>query len=175
MLPIKTCKPWNPVATKKLDPYAPSAIVKVASLYSLPWRKEKYTPRITVLAKPWIPFGRSPSISLWCAQVTVTPEASKTPVFNKGISKGFKGTIPEGGQQEPNSKLGANLLWKYAQKKAKKKQISDTINKIMPQRNPFDTCIVWNPWNVASRIISRHHWIIVNPTKIKPKIIVKIE
>lgn len=29
--PIMTCSPWNPVATKKVEPYTPSAIVKGAS------------------------------------------------------------------------------------------------------------------------------------------------
>jgi hypothetical protein len=34
VVPIKTCKPWNPVAIKKVDPYTASAIVKGASIYS---------------------------------------------------------------------------------------------------------------------------------------------
>ena len=29
--PMITCRPWNPVATKKVDPYTPSAIEKGAS------------------------------------------------------------------------------------------------------------------------------------------------
>ena len=29
--PVITCGPWNPVATKKVEPYTPSEIVKVAS------------------------------------------------------------------------------------------------------------------------------------------------
>jgi hypothetical protein len=32
--PINTWAPWNPVATKKVDPYTLSAIVKDASMYS---------------------------------------------------------------------------------------------------------------------------------------------
>lgn len=32
--PIRTWRPWNPVATKKVDPYTLSAIVNGASLYS---------------------------------------------------------------------------------------------------------------------------------------------
>lgn len=33
--PISTCSPWNPVLTKKVDPYTLSAIVNGASKYSL--------------------------------------------------------------------------------------------------------------------------------------------
>ncbi len=29
--PIITCSPWNPVATKNVDPYTPSEIVNEAS------------------------------------------------------------------------------------------------------------------------------------------------
>lgn len=36
VVPIKTCRPWNPVATKNVVPYAESAIVKEASTYSRP-------------------------------------------------------------------------------------------------------------------------------------------
>jgi hypothetical protein len=49
------------------------------------------------------------------------------------------GVIPTGGQQQPNSGVGANLLWKKAQKKAKKKHTSDKINSIIPQRSPVAT------------------------------------
>ena len=31
VVPMITCKPWNPVATKKVEPYTPSAIVNGAS------------------------------------------------------------------------------------------------------------------------------------------------
>lgn len=82
---------------------------------------------------------RSPSISLWWAQVTVTPDANRTAVFNNGTLKGFSGLIPIGGQQHPISGVGESLLWKKAQKKAKKKHTSDRINKIIPKRNPFVT------------------------------------
>ena len=53
-----------------------------------------------------------PCINEWCAYVTVAPEDSNIIVFNKGISKGFKGSIPAGGQCAPNSTVGANALWK---------------------------------------------------------------
>lgn len=48
---------------------------------------------------------------LWWAQVTVTPEASKTAVLSRGTSKGFNGTMPVGGQHPPNSGVGARLAW----------------------------------------------------------------
>jgi hypothetical protein len=67
------------------------------------------------------------------------------------------GVIPIGGQQHPSSGVGANLLWKKAQKKAKKKHTSDKINRIIPHRSPFATYDVWWPRNVASRTTSRHH------------------
>lgn len=30
-VPMMTCRPWNPVVTKKVEPYTPSEIVKGAS------------------------------------------------------------------------------------------------------------------------------------------------
>jgi hypothetical protein len=84
-------------------------------------------------------FDRFISISLWCAQVTVTPDARSTAVFRSGTLNGLRGLIPVGGQQHPSSGVGANLLWKNAQKKAKKNSTSDVINKIIPHRRPFVT------------------------------------
>jgi hypothetical protein len=49
------------------------------------------------------------------------------------------GVIPIGGQQHPSSGVGASLLWKNAQKKAKKKHTSDKINNIIPHRSPLAT------------------------------------
>lgn len=48
---------------------------------------------------------------LWCAQVTVTPDANSTAVFSRGTSKGSRAVIPVGGQQPPNSGVGAKLEW----------------------------------------------------------------
>jgi len=81
-------------------------------------------------------------------------------VFNRGTSKGLKVAIPMGGQIPPNSTTGAKLLWKKAQKKERKKKISDTINKIIPQRRPSSTMFKCNPWAVPSLEMSRHHWYI---------------
>ena len=59
--------------------------------------------------RPWIVILREPSISLWCAHVTVTPEARRTAVFSRGIEKGLMGQIPVGGQVHPSSGVGARL------------------------------------------------------------------
>ena len=70
----------------------------------------------------------------------------------------------------PNSIFGDKLLWKNLQKKDTKKKISEIINKIIPHFNPLITYIVCNPWNAPSRVISRHHWYIVNNIIIIPNI-----
>lgn len=46
--PIKTWAPWNPVATKNVDPYTLSAIENEASRYSPACRIVKYTPSLIV-------------------------------------------------------------------------------------------------------------------------------
>ena len=76
---------------------------------------------------------------LWWAQVTVTPEASRTAVFKRGTANGFRTLIPVGGHVHPSSGVGAKELWKKAQKNAKKNKTSDAINKIIPHRSPFVT------------------------------------
>lgn len=63
---------------------------------------------------------------------------------------------------------GDKLLWKKAQKNEIKKNTSEIMNKIIPHRNPNVTGIVWRPWNVPSREISRHHWYIVSIVIIFP-------
>jgi hypothetical protein len=47
--------------------------------------------------------------------------------------------MPVGGHAQPNSGVGDKLLWKNAQKKAKKNNTSEVINRIIPHRNPFVT------------------------------------
>jgi len=66
-------------------------------------------------------------------------------VFNKGINHGLIISIPFGGHTQPISGAGFKLEWKNAQKKAKKSIISETINKIIPKRNPYCTAEVWAP------------------------------
>lgn len=62
----------------------------------------------------------------------------------------------------PISTVGDRLLWKKAQKKEIKKNTSEVINKIIPHRMPFETDNEWSPCIVLSRVMSRHHWCIVN-------------
>ena len=102
--------------------------------------------------------------------MTVTPEDSRTAVFRRGTRNGLMGLIPVGGHDTPSSIVGASLLWKKAQKKAKKKQTSDVIKSIMPYRSPVLTGRVWKPWKVASRITSRHHLMIVSSRSNVPAI-----
>ena len=82
-------------------------------------------------------------------------------MFKRGTRNGLRGVIPVGGQVTPISTDGASLLWKNAQKKAKKKHTSEVMKRIIPYRSPFSTIAVCLPWNVASRITSRHQLIIV--------------
>jgi len=137
--PISTWAPWNPVATKNVEPYTLSAILNDASIYSPAWRKVKYSPSATVKIRAWVVLARLCSSKLWWAHVTVTPDANRTAVFSKGTLKGFNGVIPVGGQAHPNSGVGDRLLWKNAQKNAKKNSTSDVINKIIPHRSPLVT------------------------------------
>ena len=51
-----------------------------------------------------------PAISLWCAQVTVAPDASRTAVFRSGTENWFSGYRPVGGHAQPISGVGARLL-----------------------------------------------------------------
>jgi len=100
----------------------------------------------------------------WWAQVTVTPELSRTKVLRNGTSKALNTKIPAGGQFLPTSTFGLRLLWKKAQKKDKKKNTSDTINNTMPQRSPKLTNEVWNPWEAPSIVTSFHQ---LNAVKIR--------
>lgn len=120
-----------------------------------------------MIANAWTPCKCLFSNKAWCAHVTVAPEANKIDVLSNGTWKGLKTKILAGGHSKPSSKVGLKLLWKNAQKKEKKNKISDTINKIIPQRKPTPTLKVCKPWNLPSREISRHHW---NIDRIIPKI-----
>jgi hypothetical protein len=76
--------------------------------------------------------------------------------------------IPTGGQQHPTSGVGANLLWKNAQKNAMKKHTSDKINNSIPYRSPLATYDVCWPKKVPSRETSRHHWYIDSIVTARP-------
>jgi hypothetical protein len=97
------------------------------------------------------------------------PEDTNTIVFSSGTWKGLNTTNPSGGHTPPNSTLGANLLWKKAQKNLKKKNTSDTINKSIPQRNPSSTIALWCPCTLPSREMSRHHWYITKRRIVSPR------
>lgn len=126
---------------------------------------------MTVHQRPCKVLEWSPSIKAWWAHVTLTPEDTRTIVFNKGTWNGLKVKIPKGGHRAPTSVLGAKLEWKKAQKNLRKKKISEIINKAIPPRRPSSTIDVWRPWVEPSREISRHHWIITNKIILRPTII----
>ena len=67
-------------------------------------------------------------------------------MLSRGTWNGLIGSIPVGGQHAPSSTVGARLLWKNAQKNAKKKRTSDVMKRIIPSRRPMPTGIVWHPW-----------------------------
>lgn len=60
-------------------------------------------------------------------------------MFRRGISIGLKVWIPLGGQVIPSSTLGDKELWKNPQKNEIKKNTSEVINRIIPQRSPIVT------------------------------------
>lgn len=109
-------------------------------------------------------------IALW-AQVMVIPDDNKIIVLSIGILIGLNEVIPLGGHSIPISIDGDNLLWKNAQKNDTKKNTSDIINKIIPHFILLTTFLVCNPWNVDSRMTSRHHWIMVNKIISTPRYI----
>jgi hypothetical protein len=96
-----------------------------------------------VIKRARIEPGRLPAINAWCDQVTEAPEESKRMVLSNGSSHGLIGTIPAGGQAQPSSTVGANAESKKAQKIEKNKQISDTINSMIPIERPRCTAFVW--------------------------------
>jgi len=91
VVPIITCNLWNPVATKNVVPYAESAIVKGASKYSYACSAVKYSPNNTVKNIPWVAYVALFSSRPCWAHVTVTPDASRIAVFNKGTFIGLNG------------------------------------------------------------------------------------
>lgn len=145
-------------------------MVKGASQYSPICKAVKYIPKKAVRDRACVASFIFFSRRLWWAHVTVTPEAKRTAVFRRGTENGLIGVIPVGGHLHPISGVGARLLWKKAQKKAKKNITSDVMNRIIPRRRPDSTRDVWCPRKVASRIISRHQRIIVRPVINRPKV-----
>lgn len=78
--------------------------------------------------------------------------------------------MPGGGHVQEISGVGAKLLWKKAQKKAKKNIISEIINRIIPNFRPLKTNDEWWPCRVDSRTTSRHHWAIVRVIITNPSV-----
>lgn len=144
-------------------------MVNGASIYSYAWSIVKYIPSRIVKIKLCLVWVKLFSMILWWAHVTVKPEVNRINVFNRGICKGLNGIIPCGGHIMPSSIVGESLLWKKLQKNEIKKNTSEVINKIIPQRNLIVTGYVCNPWNVPSREMSRHHWYIINIIVTIPK------
>jgi len=130
---------------------------KGASLYSKPWKKEKINPKEMVVAKAILALLKFFLSISWWLHVIETPEDKRRIVFNKGILMGLKEVTDRGGHIWPNSMVGEILLWKKAQKKDKKKNTSEVINKIIPVFKPFITMNECCPWLEASRWMSRHH------------------
>jgi len=151
-----TCNPWNPVATKKVLPYAESEMENSACIYSIAWSNVKYAPKRQVIIRDRLEFFMFfLIISLW-VQVTDTPDLTKIIVFNKGTFIGLKELMYLGGQFNPISILGEILEWKYAQKNEKKNKTSEVINRIIPIFNPFEIIEKCEPCFVVSAIIFVH-------------------
>jgi len=166
-VPIITCSPWNPVATKKVVPNTESAIVYDVSKYSIACKAVNTTPSNIVKIKPFIVSFLLPAIIALCDHVILAPELNRIAVFNNGTSKAFNGVIPTGGHTLPISIVGTKALWKNPQKNEKKNTTSVKINSIIPILNPFCTTKVCNPKYVPSLITSLHQTTITNSTNIK--------
>jgi len=136
-------------------------MVNIDSKYSINCSIEKYIPSKIVNIVDKMAIFRLPDNKLWWASVTEIPELNRIAVFSSGMLSGSIVWIPIGDQIQPNSGVGVRLLWKKAQKKAAKKQIFLVINSNMPRRRPFCVLFVCFPIYIASRIMSRHHCIIV--------------
>lgn len=138
-MPIITCNPWNPVATKKVLPYTLSAMVKGASQYSNIWRPVNQIPRRIVTSRAFHASFPLPSRKLWWDQVREAPEDRRIAVLSSGTPHGWMGVMPVGGQVIPISAVGDKALWKNAQKNEKKNMISERMNRIKPILSPRTT------------------------------------
>lgn len=119
---------------------------------------------------PFIAPLRLPLIKAWWEYVTNAPEDNNNKVFNRGIAKGFKASIPWGGQLDPMATSGLRLAWKNPQNTEKNAMISLMINKVKPKIKPAWTCLVWFPKKVPSRITSLNHKTIAKAVNKNPKI-----
>lgn len=124
---------------KNVEPYIPSEKQNVELLYSINCIIRNNEPKIIVAIKLSMDFSLSPLTRLWWHIVTVKPENSNKIVFTIGWWNIFNTIIWSGGQLKDISAVGEREEWKKAQKKLKKKHISDTINKIIPILSPLVT------------------------------------
>ena len=69
----------------------------------------KNTAKAMVRIKAYMPCCLFPTTIAWCAHVTEAPDERRITVFKKGISHGFKTSIPFGGHTAPISTVGAKL------------------------------------------------------------------
>ena len=93
---------------------------------------------------------------LWCLQVTVTPLLRRIKVFNKGTPNPNGISMPLTGQQAPPSTPRLRLECKYPQNNLKKRRISLTINRHIPQRILLVTILLWKPSTTLSMFTSFH-------------------
>ena len=153
-VPIITCKPWNPVLKKKVEPYVLSVRVNEDTAYSTAWNVVKTKANTIVTSVPSRDPSLLPCITEWWPYVIVNPDESNKTVFKRGNSKGLTESIPLGGQRAPISTGGDKALWKKAQNILKKNNASLTINKATPMFKPLCTAKVWFPIYVPSDIMS---------------------
>jgi len=144
-VPIKTCKPWNPVTKKNILPQRESLNLNLQSIYSSSCKKEKYIPSKIVIIIPCTLSSHFPTKIEWCPQVREIPLLNKTTVFNKGTENADKGVIHIGGQTPPVSNLFLREKEKNLQKKEKKKRISLVINHPIDHLREHSDSLVWLP------------------------------
>lgn len=117
----------------------------------------KYAPKKIVIVIDMIAFDRFVFRREWWAQVMDAPDDSKITELRRGIPMGLNVSIPAGGHCLPISIAGAILEWKNAQKNLTKNSTSDRMNIAILFFRRLMILVVWCPWNVDSRTISRHH------------------
>lgn len=142
---------------KNVEPYIPSDIENVASTYSYACKAVDVKAKNKVRNNPSLACSFLPTMISWCARVMVAPGGSNVNVLSNGTPHGLKGFILFGGHTDPISTVGDKLEWKKAQKRAGRNITSETMNKIIPERRPCCTVLVWKPLNVASLTTSLHH------------------
>lgn len=142
VVPMITCRPWNPVATKNVVPNTESVNVYGASIYSIACKAVNSNPSRIVVINVFSLFFFSFIINLWWDHVIEAPEEIRTNVFNNGTFNGLNGLIIFGGHSCPSSIVGEILLWKNAQKNATKNKTSDVMNSSIPNCSPLFTFLV---------------------------------